>query len=125
MNRILLVEDDLAVRQALAELLFVEGYDVTCACDGIAALDSALVSPPDLIITDLQMPRMRGDGLIERLHDEGIDVPVVVITASTLPAPARAAHVLRKPFDIDRLMGILEHTLTQPTVGSLGGNPSP
>jgi CheY-like chemotaxis protein len=124
-NRILLVEDDHSVRQALAELLSFEGYVVTCARDGIAALDSALRSPPDLIITDLQMPRMRGDGLIERLRDEGIDVPVVVITASTLPAPARAAHVLRKPFDIDRLMEILERTLIQPKVGSHDGNTLP
>lgn len=84
-KRILIAEDDMGIQTSLYFILKDEGYGVVRTGDGAEALEAlrqarAADEPVDLLVTDIQMPRMTGLGLIESLAAEKIDVPVVVIT---------------------------------------------
>ncbi len=107
--RILLVEDDTAIRETIAELLSDEGYRVTSAANGAEALALLEASDaPSLILLDLMMPVMNGWELRRALHDDPrlASVPVVVISASrdAESRTADAAAFLAKPFDAGRLL---------------------
>ena len=80
--RILLVDDELHIRRA-AEYKLKREFEVTCAEDGQEAWDMILTVGPDLLITDLQMPRMNGLELIERVrgNEATADLPVILLTA--------------------------------------------
>lgn len=78
---ILLVEDETILREALAQLLAEEGYEVAQAGDGEAARDLVLARPFDLIITDIRMPRMDGMALLQHVMQAAPQTPVVVVTA--------------------------------------------
>jgi two-component system response regulator MprA len=110
-KRILLAEDDELVRAALAELLVLEEYRVTTAVDGLDALARAVADPPDLVVTDLQMPRLRGDGLVAELRAAGLCMPVILVTAASVAAETMPAPVLRKPFDVDESLAIVQDAL--------------
>src|SRR6478752_1141305 len=82
-HRILVADDDDLVRDALTDLLELEGYEVQAAYDGQHALELAVNgAQPDLVIADLQMPRLRGDHLIDRLRAAEVTAPVIIVTAS-------------------------------------------
>ncbi len=82
-RRILVVDDSLSVRKHLSGLLRGAGYDVTVAPDGRAALEELLVGRFDLVLTDLEMPRVHGFDLIERIRAEPHlrGLPVVVLSS--------------------------------------------
>lgn len=82
-QRILVVDDHRSTRDALALLLGDEGYDVSVADDGSAALVQAQATLPDLILTDLEMPDLGGLGLLRRLRADGrlAELPVIVMSA--------------------------------------------
>jgi DNA-binding response OmpR family regulator len=115
--RILIIEDDFAIRRTLAEVLGEEGYEVRCAADGREAL--AMLADrsrrPGLIILDLWMPAM--DGLefrrLQRDLAEWADIPVLVITASRLlprELPGLGlTDVLRKPLQLDEVLSKVKH----------------
>jgi two-component system, OmpR family, response regulator CpxR len=110
--RILIVEDDAAIRQTVAELLEDEGYEVECAVNGadaLARLDRS--ETPGLILLDLTMPVM--DGWSFRATQRGdprlARIPTVVVTANLAgetrgDAELAADALLAKPFDLDRLI---------------------
>ena len=77
---ILLVEDEAILRQALAEALQSEGHSIIEAGNGQEALEMALRTPVDLVITDLMMPKMNGWRLLSSLRGHNLDVPVIIIT---------------------------------------------
>lgn len=81
--RVLLVEDDRAVRRYLEVILRRAGYDVVSAADGLEALKAALASPVDLIITDAMMPHLNGHELCRflRRHPKLSSLPVVILSA--------------------------------------------
>jgi PAS domain S-box-containing protein len=81
--RILLVDDNADMRQYLKRLLNEEGYSVELAPDGVAALESVQASPPDLILSDVMLPRLDGIGLLRRLRDNQSlsGVPIVLLSA--------------------------------------------
>jgi CheY-like chemotaxis protein/anti-sigma regulatory factor (Ser/Thr protein kinase) len=81
MPRVLVVEDSATQASELRFLLEDAGFDVDIAGDGIAALASLEQGLPNIIVTDLQMPRMDGLALVEAVHKEYPSVPVVLITA--------------------------------------------
>jgi two-component system response regulator MprA len=110
-KRILVAEDDASVRDALAELLALEEYQVTTAVDGLDALTLAIGDPPDLVVTDLQMPGLRGDVLIDRLRDAGLRMPVIIVTASSVAPAIKPECVVRKPFNVDELLSIVRDAL--------------
>jgi DNA-binding response OmpR family regulator len=81
MARVLVVEDSPTQASELRFLLEDAGFDVDIAVDGLAALSALEVSVPDVIVTDLEMPRMDGLSLVEAVRNKKLIVPVVLITA--------------------------------------------
>jgi len=111
---ILLVEDDCDVREALAELLESEGFEIHIAVDGWEALEYLRAGRrPGLILLDLMMPRMDGvEFRAAQRRDPAIaGVPVVLLSADAhmreKAAALDAAGALGKPVDIDELLGII------------------
>ena len=79
-DRILLVDDEPGIRDVLAQYLRGEGFDVSEAGDGAAALDRVRSDSPDLVILDLNLPRMSGVEVFRQLRASG-DIPVIMLTA--------------------------------------------
>jgi DNA-binding response OmpR family regulator len=79
------VEDDLGIREMLAALLRAEHYDVVTAGDGEEALERIYEQAPDLVITDVMMPRLSGFDLCRKLraHRATRDIPVIVLTTKS------------------------------------------
>ncbi|MER5868564.1 response regulator transcription factor [Streptomyces sp. NPDC002044] len=108
-QRILVVDDEPAVREALRRSLAFEGYAVQTAVDGIDALDKAASYAPDLIVLDIQMPRMDGLTAARRLRAAGGVTPVLMLTARDTVGDrvtgldAGADDYLVKPFELDEL----------------------
>jgi CheY-like chemotaxis protein len=103
---ILIVEDDLDIREALAEALGFEGYEVFLAENGQEALDMLRAGPlPDVILLDLLMPIMSGWQFRQvQLADPALaGIPVIVVSASA-PGDAQPDRYLPKPFGIEDLL---------------------
>jgi two-component system response regulator VicR len=107
-GRILVVEDNVDSRDLLAKLLGMSGYDVCSASDGESGFDAALQQRPDLIITDINMPRMDGIALLKKIRREGMlnGTSVLVVTAFGSDAAKEAVEAgadaaTAKPFDFD------------------------
>jgi CheY-like chemotaxis protein len=101
---VLVVDDDEAIRDVIAEVLRDEGYSVVCAENGAAALrEIGREHHPDLVLLDLMMPVMSGWEVLEHLQasEELSRIPVVIVSAMT--APGVSEH-LAKPIDLDRLL---------------------
>ncbi len=81
-HRILLVEDDPDSREVIAMLLISQGYDVSTAENGLAALSELNREVPDIIISDLNMPEMSGFELLSIVHSRWPSVPVIAMSAS-------------------------------------------
>lgn len=81
MIRVALVDDQALIRQGIAGLLAVAGIEVVGeATDGRAAVDLIAETSPDVVLLDMRMPRFDGIWALERLRDDGVDVPVLVLT---------------------------------------------
>lgn len=110
MHRLLLAEDDPHALRILAGFLIEEGFEVMVAPDGGAALDLLKSERFSLLITDLDMPRATGLDLLAYVRQEGLDLPVIIITASSdTDARAQAdamgaADYLNKPIMLDALL---------------------
>ena len=115
--RILIAEDHLDSREALRILLESAGYDVAVVADGQAALDRALIDPPDLILLDVMMPHMDGLEVARRLRSAAPTraVPIIAITAMhgarELALAAGVDHVMDKPIDIHSLLELVRDRL--------------
>ena len=83
MNRILIVEDDVELRQLFARVLEKNGYQVETAENGAEALKILGRGYVDLIISDVMMPVMDGNALVRALRDDGVKTPVLMITAKS------------------------------------------
>lgn len=107
--RALVVDDDPSMRAILRHLLELEGWEVTEAETGAAALKAYRVQPPDLVLTDLEMPRMSGEELARQLREEqngGVQVPPLVAISRRVPESGSDAlfdGVLRKPVTLGEL----------------------
>jgi DNA-binding response OmpR family regulator len=80
-ERILIVEDDEALRAGLEENFKFGGYEVTTASDGPQALKVALEQKPDLVILDVMLPGISGYEVCRKMRDEGAQTPVIMLTA--------------------------------------------
>ena len=108
-DRVLVVDDDLSIRETFEHHLGRSGYDVRTAADGEEALATAAAFGPGLVITDVRMPGMDGIELLRRLRAGGEDIDVAVITAhhdmrSAIAAMQAGAYdYLVKPLDLSRI----------------------
>jgi CheY-like chemotaxis protein len=109
---VLIVDDDTASREALAHLLRTQGYRSSQAESGLQALEQleAAISPPDLILLDLDMPVMNGREFLSHLaYLQCIARPIVIIITGQDPRGIPgAAAVLRKPVSISQLLGLMQ-----------------
>ena len=107
--KLLIVDDESAVRDSIARALKVDGHNVRTAADGLDALAELADDPVDVIILDVQMPRMNGLMLCRSLRATGDATPILMLTARTSIADrvdgldAGADDYLVKPFALDEL----------------------
>ncbi len=119
LRRILVAEDEALAALAIEDELMREGYEVVLAPDGQAALDAARSAMPDLLLTDLRMPRLDGIGLIRALRGLSPALPVVVMTGYAPTGGAEAFRtggegpvaVFTKPLDMDAVLAELRRLL--------------
>jgi len=115
-NRVLLVEDDLDIRDTLQDLLESEGMDVTPAANGKQAIDFLTLNDPpgaDLVILDLMMPLMSGWEVLEVLSANPAlkRIPVIVLSGMQVSRPERAVELVRKPFAYETLVASIRQAL--------------
>jgi two-component system cell cycle sensor histidine kinase/response regulator CckA len=101
---VLVVEDEPAIREVVADLLEDEGYAVRQAADGLEAIDELEVDHIDLVLSDVRMPRLDGPALARRLRRHGYAVPVVLMSAVGVEVDLPGVGFLPKPFDRDHLL---------------------
>jgi DNA-binding NtrC family response regulator len=117
MSRILIVDDEAKMRQLLSLMLQRKGHQVEQAGDGLEAWEILSDSPPDMVISDIKMPRLDGLGLLEKIRENRIPCPVVFITAfATIDSAVEAmrqgaADYITKPFEEERIFLTVERTL--------------
>jgi two-component system response regulator MprA len=115
--RILIADDDRAVRDALRRALALGGYDVELAADGRQTLDSVAQAAPDAIVLDIGMPNVDGLEVCRRLRRAGDRVPILMLTARDAVEDriegldAGADDYLVKPFDVGELRARLRALL--------------
>jgi CheY-like chemotaxis protein len=116
-KRILLVEDDTAIRDVLCEVLAIDGYETVTAANGQEGLDKLVEGPtPDLILLDLMMPVKDGFSfrLEQRQNDRWKSIPVVILSANAnLEERFRASGdllpFLKKPVDLDLVLATVRN----------------
>ncbi|MCV7012514.1 response regulator transcription factor [Mycolicibacterium madagascariense] len=108
--RILVVDDDRAVRESLRRSLAFNGYSVELAQDGLEALDLIASDRPDALVLDVMMPRLDGLEVCRQLRSTGDDLPILVLTARDSVSErvagldAGADDYLPKPFALEELL---------------------
>ncbi|HEY2323499.1 MAG TPA: response regulator [Thermoanaerobaculia bacterium] len=112
--RVLVVDDDAAIRRMIVAALRREGYSFLEAANGRDALDLMQEQHPDVVVLDLMMPILSGwDVLRERAHDAAMrKIPVIIVSANRDPEIATAVNAgicafLPKPFDITALSALV------------------
>jgi CheY-like chemotaxis protein len=117
-NQVLIVDDDAAILEMIAELLSYEGYMVVTCSEGRQAVAFAHTAPPALILLDLMMPEMSGWQVISTLRSspQTRAIPVVLLSARRDLADAarelKVAAYLEKPFDLEELLDLVRHYVT-------------
>jgi two-component system response regulator MprA len=125
--RILVVEDDAAVRDSLGRTLRFEGYQVDTAGDGLTAIGVVRDGEPDAVILDVSMPRMDGLEACRRLRADGVVVPVLMLTARdsvgdrVAGLDAGADDYLVKPFALQELLARIRALLRRSALTTTAG----
>ncbi len=118
MATILLVEDEILLREGVQEVLEVNGYDVIATADGVEALAWLARVPVVLVISDLVMPHMNGIEFIQQVRDKHPDLPIMVASGcsysvmgqlgiSSTKVPGATASIT-KPFKAAELIGLVK-----------------
>lgn len=119
-RRILIVDDSITTRTLEKNILEAAGYTVCLAIDGQEALDALVAEPPDLVISDIAMPRLDGFGLTRRIKGDArtADLPVILVTSLDSPADkARGievgadAYIVKSHFDQSNLLDAIQQLL--------------
>ncbi len=119
-KRVLVVEDDQAVRALVQRVLNAYGFATSVAEDGLAALMTLETVVPDLVIADLMMPRLDGMSFVQAIkkRDETKQIPVIFLTAKTDPKSmidginVGARFYVTKPFQIEDLISKVKKALS-------------
>jgi CheY-like chemotaxis protein len=121
-HKILVVEDDDAIRSAVVDLLALEGYEAVPAHHGKEALEllKERREDPCLILTDLMMPELDGWELIRLLEKQDIiiTIPVVVMTAG-LTGRLPVKRVIKKPFNLETILALVKEYCGSPSGGPI------
>lgn len=131
MKKILLIEDDITVRENTAELLELSDYEVITASDGKMGLEKAQTTFPDIIVCDIMMPELDGYDVLKALSSkpETSGIPFIFLSAKTEHKDVRkgmdlgADDYLTKPFEEDELLSAIESRLAK--VRILNSNTEP
>ena len=120
--RVLIADDDAAMREVLSRVLEVEGYDLDEAANGQEVLEKVAASnknQPNIVLLDIGMPDTDGIQILQTILEQGIDIPVIIITghgSGSLVVKAMqigAADYIRKPFsDLDDIVHAVKRVLT-------------
>lgn len=124
MKRILLIEDDIILRENTAELLELSNYSVTTASNGILGLETALNMMPDIIVCDIMMPELDGYGVLKGLAnaENTRHIPFIFLSAKTERKDVRkgmdlgADDYITKPFEEDELISAIESRLAKASI---------
>jgi CheY-like chemotaxis protein len=107
--RVLVADDDPAIRTLLARVFTRRGYEVLSASDGADAIQKLDQASFDLLVLDLMMPRVDGVGVINHLAAREASIPAILVMTAAVPDVLRrlprehVANVISKPFDLDQL----------------------
>jgi two-component system, chemotaxis family, chemotaxis protein CheY len=116
-NTVLVVDDDTSILDTVSSILSGEGYDVVSASTGQEALAAVARKQPLLILLDMRMPVMDGWAVARALREQGINVPIVVMTAAESAKrwadEVGAEGYLAKPFGLDELLTTVERFRTR------------
>jgi CheY-like chemotaxis protein len=121
MAQVLLVDDHLDGREAVARFLAMRGHQSTAAWDGREALSKLLTDRPDVMILDVRMPRLDGIGLLEllRAYRHWTKLPVILLTAEATPDELRKArdlgvsHIFQKGmYELEELVAAVDQCIT-------------
>jgi CheY-like chemotaxis protein len=111
-DTVLVVDDDTSILDTVSAILAGEGYEVVSAASGQEALDAVARKRPLVILLDMRMPVMDGWAVARALRGQGIDVPIVVMTAAESAKrwadEVGAEGFLAKPFGLDELLAAVE-----------------
>jgi DNA-binding NtrC family response regulator len=117
MAKILIVDDEKSIRDALSDILLEEKYDVVTAEDGEAAWSKLQEEKVDLVLCDIKMPKMDGMELLHKVSEEGIDAPFIMISAhgtidTAVEATKKGAYdFIQKPPDLNRILVTVRNAL--------------
>ena len=112
-GRVLVVDDEAAIRALVAKIIERAGFDVDTARDGREAIEKLEASEFDVLVIDLMMPNIDGYGVVDFLRERGGPQPAVILVTAADSAAVRKMDgtfvhsVLRKPFDIDVLADLI------------------
>jgi DNA-binding NtrC family response regulator len=114
-RRILVIDDEPGCRDSVADLLGMEGYNVAVAADAVAAVELLPQFRPDLILLDLHMPLLDGEGFLRGMAGLSLNVPVILISGrqdiEQVADRTGAAGYLPKPFESPQLLSLLHEVL--------------
>jgi DNA-binding response OmpR family regulator len=110
-SKVLVVDDDPTMLAVLQQLLGDEGFEVRYALDGRQALNEISRDGPDLVVTDIMMPRLDGLGLARELRERGDQTPVVLMSAVYDDVDLPGVRFVPKPFDIDHLVQVIHRAV--------------
>ncbi len=114
---ILIVDDEVSMRRNLSDLLTVNGYEVAEAGDGAEAIDNVADYHPDLVLLDINLPKLDGISALAKIKAVRPDLPVIIFTAygtserAIRAMKAGAYDYVEKPFELDELMLIIQRAL--------------
>jgi len=113
--KILIVDDEKAIRNTLKEILEFEGHEISLAVDGVEGLSMATSDNYDIIFSDIKMPNMDGMELLDRLNESGVDSSIIMISGhgsidSAVECIRKGAYdFIQKPLDLNRILITLKN----------------
>lgn len=121
MNKILVIEDEIFIRENLIELLEIEGFDAQGAENGLEGVQLVQQEPPDLILCDVMMPELDGYGVLETLRQDPATakIPFMFLTASADRSNIQKIRELGihdyilKPFNVDKFLDVISNRLAE------------
>jgi len=125
--RVLIADDDRAIRDSLRRALTLNGYEVTAVADGVEALTTLRGTPQDALVLDVMMPGVDGLGVCRLLRAQGDPTPILMLTARVETSDrvagldAGADDYLPKPFDLDELLARLRALLRRAGMPAAAG----